>query len=219
MTPDIVASAMAFLFTILILSYLIGDNPGFRLAVHIFVGVTAGYVAAVAWWQVLFPNLIVPLISGSAAARASLAVPLLLTGLLLMKAWPSLSRLGMPAMGMLVGVAAAVAIGGAIRGTLIPQVQTALDAASLERLGSAEGIFNGLLLMVGTITSLAYFQFSARSRADGSLRRPRIVELTAAIGGIFLAITLGVLFAGAYSAALTALIERLQFLASFIGIG
>jgi hypothetical protein len=165
------------------------------------------------------PDLILPLVVGSAATRAMLAVPLLLSGLLLMKAWPPLSRLGAPAMGMLVGVAAAVAIGGAIQGTLFPQLQATLESTDPERLGSLEGFVNSALVLVGLITSLAYFQFSASVKADGSVRRLGLIEFVAAIGAVFLAITLGVLFAGAYSAALTALIERLHFLASFIGLG
>jgi hypothetical protein len=219
MTTDFLSSAAAILLTVMVLSYLVGDNPAFRIAVHVFVGVTAGYVAAVAWWQVLLPDLILPLVVGSAATRAMLAVPLLLSGLLLMKAWPPLSRLGAPAMGMLVGVAAAVAIGGAIQGTLFPQLQATLESTDPERLGSLEGFVNSALVLVGLITSLAYFQFSASVKADGSVRRLGLIEFVAAIGAVFLAITLGVLFAGAYSAALTALIERLHFLASFIGLG
>src|SRR5215471_1232620 len=116
--PNVIAGLVAFLFTILILSYLIGDNPLFRIAIYIFVGVSAGYVAVVAWWQVLWPNLLVPLVTGSSTQKAALLVPLLLGGMLLMKSWPSLSRLGMPAMGLLVGAGAAVAMAGAVSGTL-----------------------------------------------------------------------------------------------------
>src|SRR5512136_1435580 len=112
MSPDLVAAVIAFLFTLMILSYLVGDNPLFRVAIYIFVGVSAGYVATVAWWQVLWPNVIVPVLSGTPMQKSLLAVPILLSGLLLMKAWPPLTRLGMPAMGLLVGTGAAVAIGG-----------------------------------------------------------------------------------------------------------
>jgi len=51
------------------------------------------------------------------------------------------------------------------------------------------------------------------------VRRFGFIELIAFVGSIFLAITLGVLFAGVYSAALTALIERLHFFGSFFGFG
>jgi hypothetical protein len=218
MTMDFLAGIVAFLLTVMIFSYLVGDNPAFRIAVYIFVGVTAGYVAAVAWWQVLLPDLLLPLVTGTPATRAMLAVPLLLSGMVLMKAWPPLSRLGAPAMGLLVGAASAVAIGGAIQGTLLPQAEATLDAVDPGRLGSVEGLLNGALVFLGVLTSLIYFHFSARLHADGSVRRLAPIELIAPIGGVFLAITLGVLFAGVYSAALTALIERLTFIGSFLGI-
>jgi hypothetical protein len=218
MSTDLLSAIVAFLLTVMIFSYLVGDNPAFRIAVYVFVGVTAGYVAAVAWWQVLLPNLILPLMAGTATTRAMLAVPLLLSGMVLMKAWPPLSRLGAPAMGLLVGAASAVAIGGAIQGTLLPQALATLDAVDPARLNSVERLLNGVLMFLGVLTSLTYFHFSARLHADGSVRRPALIELMARIGGVFLAITLGVLFAGVYSAALTALIERLQFIVSFLGI-
>jgi hypothetical protein len=218
MSIDLLAAIVSFLLTVMIFSYLVGDNPAFRIAVYIFVGVTAGYVAAVAWWQVLLPDLILPLVAGTAATRAMLAVPLLLSGLVLMKAWPPLSRLGAPAMGLLVGAASAVAIGGAIQGTLLPQARATLDAVDPGRLSSVEGILNGVLVFVGVLTSLIYFHFSARQHADGSVRRLAPIDFMARIGGIFLAITLGVLFAGVYSAALTALVERLDFIGTFLGM-
>src|SRR5512142_968310 len=104
MSADLIAGVIAFLFTIMVLSYLIGDNPLFRIAIYIFVGVSSGYVAVVAWWQVLWPDLLMPLINGPASQKILLVIPLFLGALLLMKAWPSLTRLGMPAMGMLAGV-------------------------------------------------------------------------------------------------------------------
>jgi hypothetical protein len=219
MFSELIGSVVAFLLTIMILSYAVGDNPAFRIAVHIFVGVVAGYVAAVACWQVLWPDLLMPLLSGTAATRATLAVPLLLSGMMLMKSWPALSRLGMPALGYLVGAAAAAAIGGAVQGTLLPQAYATVNSLDAGQAGSLEDLVNALLVLGGVTASLAYFHFSARSRSDGTVRRFGVIELAAAVGAVFLAITLGVLFAGVYSAALTALIERLHFVGSFFIAG
>lgn len=216
---DFVTSALAFLLTVMVLSYLIGDNPLFRIAIYVFIGASAGYVAAVAFWQVLWPDLIAPLVMGSSMQRVTLAVPLLLTGLLLMKAWPSLTRLGMPAMGLLVGAAAAAAIGGAVAGTIFPQVDATISAFSLQNLTAPEVLLNGAIVLAGVVASLAYFHFGAQLGQDGSIRRFVAIEMLAAAGGIFVAITLGALFAGVYSAALTALIERLHFFGSFVGLG
>ncbi len=221
MSSEILAGLAAFLFTLMIFSYLIGDNPLFRIAVHVFVGLSAGYVASVAWWQVLWPRLILPLAFGSdPIQRALLSIPLLLCGLFLMKAWPSLARLGNPAMAMLVGVSAAVAAGGAVTGTLIPQVSATVNAFDLRAsLSPLETLLNGSIILGGAVTTLAYFHFGARTTEEGTTRRFVAVEMLAFLGSLFLALALGVLFAGVYSAALTAWIERLHFLWTFLGLG
>jgi len=219
---DLITGLLGFLVTILIFSYVLGDNPLFRIASYVFVGVSAGYIAAVAWWQVLWPNLLYPLAFGSMTQRATLAVPLLGTGLILMKIVPRLSRLGAPAMAYLVGVSAAVAGGGALSGTLFPQILGTingfdLSAAAARGTGFLEVVWNAAFVLAGTVTSLAYFHFSARPAPDGTLKRPGVVEAIAFAGRIFIAITLGVIFAGVYAAALTALIERVASLFSFMG--
>lgn len=219
MSPDLIAGVIAFLFTVMILSYLIGDNPLFRVSIYIFVGVSAGYVAMVAWWQVLWPYVVIPAVSGTPMQRVLLAVPILLGGLLLMKAWPPLTRLGMPSMGLLVGVGAAVALGGAVNGTLFPQVGATITAFDPKKFTSLESLVDAFLILAGVIATLVYFHFGAHVTADGSVRRFRAVEVTAFVGSIFVAITLGVLFAGVYSAALTAMIDRLHFLGTFFGFG
>ena len=50
---DLITGFLSFLFTVLILSYLVGDNPAFRLAIHAFIGVSAGYVAMVVFRQII----------------------------------------------------------------------------------------------------------------------------------------------------------------------
>ena len=223
MSPELITGTVAFLFTLMILSYLIGDNPLFRVAVFIFVGISAGYAAAVAIRHVLWPDLLQPLyqgfLNGMSARQALLAVPLFLSGLLLMKAWPPLSRLGMPAMGLLVGAGAAAAVGGAVNGTLFPQVNATITAFDVTKFTSPEAFLNAGLVLTGVITTLVYFHFGARTRAYGVVKRIGLIEIIAFLGSIFLAITLGVLFAGVYSAALTALIERLHFFGTFFGFG
>jgi len=216
MSLDFIMGIIAFLLTLMVFSYLIGDNLFFRVAIYIFVGVSAGYVAAVAFRQVILPDLLVPLVSGSSSQKALLAVPFLLSGLLLMKALPSLSRLGSPAVAVLAGVGAAVAVGGAVTGTLFPQIGAAVDAFASP---AAFQFVNAIIVLVGVVFTLIYFHFSARTASDGSVRRFGLIEIGAFIGSIFIAITLGTLFAGVYSAALTAFIERLHFFGTFFGLG
>lgn len=221
-SPDHIAGVISFLFTILVLSYLIGDNPLFRIAVYIFVGVSSGYVAAVAWWQVIVPRLIYPLAYGSVPEKAITAIPLLGAVMLLMKISPRLTGLARIAMAFLVGVGAAVIIAGALSGTLVPQISATINAfdmnaASARNISIVEVIFNGAFILAGTVFTLAYFHFGARPKADGSIRRLGLIEISAWIGRVFIGVTLGAIFAGVYAAALTALIERVSSLVDFLG--
>jgi len=73
-------------------------------------------------------------------------------------------------------------------------------------------IAQGVLIILGTVTTLIYFHFGARNRVSGAPRRPEWVEFLARVGQVFIAITLGVIFAGVFTASLTAMIERVQFI-------
>lgn len=221
-SPDLISGFLSLIITLMLFSYLIGDNLLFRIATYLFVGVSAGYIGVIAWWQVLWPRLVQPLIFGSMIEQALLALPMLGAVLILMKVSPRLTKLGSPAMAYLVGVSAAVAIGGALTGTLFPQMAATINAfdlqAAMARNITLEAVFNGAFILAGTVTSLAYFHFGAKAKSDGSVRRNGLVESLAWFGRIFIAITLGVIFAGVYAAALTALIERISSILNFIGI-
>lgn len=222
-TPDLLAAVLSFLFTLLIFSYVVGDNPLFRIAVYIFVGVSAGYVAAVAWWQVIVPRLVYPLLFGSIPERAFAAVPLLGSVFILMKISPRLAGIARITMAFLVGAGAAVILAGALIGTLIPQVEATINffdvnAALARNINLVEMFGNGAIILAGAATTLVYFHFGARKREDGSAHRFWLIEIIAWIGRIFIGVTLGAIFAGVYAAALTALIERLSSLVRFFGI-
>jgi len=221
LSMEILTGLSSFLFTILIFSYLIGDNPLFRIAIYIFTGVSAGYIAAVAWWQVLLPRLVIPLATGSMGEKLFMLVPMLGAVLILMKLSPRLAGLARPVMAFLVGVGAAVTISGAVSGTLIPQVTGAVNAfdvraAAARNISLFEVMINGGVILAGTIFTLIYFHFGARPKPDGSMRRLGVIEFLAWFGRVFIGITLGVIFAGVYAAALTALIERISALMNFI---
>jgi hypothetical protein len=217
MSLDLIAAFLGFVFTLLIFSYVLGDNPLFRIATYIFVGVTAGYVAAVAFWQVLWPDLFYPLFYEGGPQNALLAVPLMLIGLMLMKASPRTTQFGAPAMAFIVGVGAAVAIAGAVIGTLTPQTVATINAFDLRASANPfETLFNSGLILMGVVSTLTYFHFGGRAADDGSVRRLAVIEWIAWTGRIFIAITLGAVFAGVYIAALTALVERLFSLWDFV---
>lgn len=213
---EVITGFFSFLFTLMVLSYLIGDNPLFRLAIHIFVGVSAGYAASVAWQHVLWPKLFEPLMVGSMQQRLLLVVPAVLGLLLFGKLSPRSARLGNPSMAFLVGTAAAVAIGGAVFGTVIPQSLASINYFDPSSGSSLfERLFEGSIFLFGTISTMVYFQFSGRATLTG-IQRSRFINGVAWVGKFFIAVTFGVLFAGAYAAAMTALIERMISLWAFL---
>ncbi len=214
---DLIWTLVGFILTLLVFSYLFGDNFLFRIASYIFVGISAGYVAVVVVYQVLLPRLITPLIQGSTLERVLVLIPLVMAALLLTKISSQFASLGKLPMAFLVGVGAAVAIGGAIFGTLLGQISGAARPFDLVTSGRGfGGLFEGLLVLIGTIGTLAYFQFSASNRSTQPAARSPIVESLAIVGQVFIGVTLGAVFAGVYAASLTALMDRIQFILTAI---
>jgi hypothetical protein len=215
---DLIWTIVGFILTLLVFSYLFGDNPLFRLVTYLFVGVSAGFAAVMVIYHVIMPRLLFPFLVGPFGLETSLIiVPLILSALLFMKLFPRLASAGEVPMAYLVGVGAAVIIGGAVVGTILTQGIATVNLFDFE-LGAQLGqnqfmrLLEGSILLVGTIGTLVYFQFSARSRGNQPPQRARIVELMSHIGQIFIAITLGALFAGVFATALTALVDRVSFL-------
>jgi len=213
---EVISGIIGFILTLMIFSYLIGDNPLFRIAVYLFIGVSSGYAAVIVCYYVLAQKFIA---LQNGPTPLLLLIPLVLCISLLAKFFPRFSWIGSFAMAVLVGVGAATAIGGALLGTLIPQARASMDALNISvattSLGALTRAVEGIVMLAGTVFTLAYFHFSAKRVADGSTKRNVILEILAWVGRIFIAVTFGVLFAGVYMTALTAMIERLSSLINF----
>jgi len=226
---DLTGTILGFLLTCMVLSYIFGDNPLFRFSIHLFIGAAAGFAGAVALRNVIFPNLIVPvfnLVGGDFSIPALLSlVPVILSLLMLAKLSSRLGPVGNVSMAFLVGVGAAVAIGGAVTGTLFPQTEAAMNQFDLTTLQGSDpadaflDLIGRVISIVGTVATLIYFHFSTRQgdRQSGTnAQRSGWIESIALVGRIFIAVTFGVVFAGVYIAALTALIDRLNALIEYV---
>jgi len=217
---DLAGTILSFLLTLMVFSYVFGDNTLFRTAIHIFIGVASGYAAVVAWYNVIWPQLVIPMAFGINSDRINVLFPSVLGILLLFKASPRLSLVGNPAVAYLVGVGAATAIGGAILGTVFPQSLASInlfDQQNLQMGGEyVIQLAKGSVILIGTLATLAYFHFGARQYPNQPAGRPKWLEGLAWVGQVFIAITFGSLFAGIFAAALTALIERVDFIIDFI---
>jgi uncharacterized membrane protein YuzA (DUF378 family) len=218
---NLIWSIIGFFLTVLVFSYLAGDNFLFRIIIYAFIGLSAAYVTLIVITQVIWPRLLLPIITGTLREQLIGVIGLIMCVLLSMKLIPRLARLGNMPMGYLVGVGASVAIGGALTGTLIPQ---ALAMADINRLiPSAETttfplglVLTGAMTLLGALTTLIYFQYSARQSRDGKVRRGFIIESLAWIGKVTVAISFGAIFAGVLSASITAMVERINFMISFL---
>ncbi len=218
---DWIGALFGFVLTLLVFSYLVGDNPLFRITLHLFIGVSAGFAATVVIYNVIFPRMFVPLVYGQGSEQLLALVPIVLAGLLVTKISPRLAFIGNLPMAYIVGVSAAAAIGGAVLGTLIPQTLASmnlLDAQASQAFDADLGLrlVNGIVILIGTLTTLAYFQFSSLSNLTEKTQLQTWIEALGQIGQVFVAITFGFLFAGVFSAALTALIGRVLFAVDFI---
>ena len=208
---------VGFFLTLMVFSYVFGDNPVFRIVTYTLVGVASGYLAVTVIYYAFLPRLLYPLLSGSMQERALTLVPLFLGFLLFAKLFPRISNLGRIPMGYLVGIGAAVTVGGAVLGTGAGQVKATFGMFDFLSAGNLTTdpliqFLGGVIVLFGTIATLAYFHFGAKARLNEEPRRARWIEFLAWVGKIFIVVTLGALFAGVYISAITALIDRVGFL-------
>jgi len=211
---EILGLIIGTVITLMIFSYLLGDNALYRWALAVLVGSAIGYAAGIAidfvWQQWITPALS----NSESAINLTYTVPLILGALLLLKGFPpvrflgKISVLGNAPLGYLVGVGAGVAVSGVLTGTLIPQVLATgqgvrLDAGILE-------LLQGVIVLIGTLSVLLLFaarpNTQSLEREKSSLSQRSIRRL----GGFFLVVGLGAAFAGAITSALTAMVIRLS---------
>lgn len=235
-TSDLIAAFLATVLTIMVLTYLIGDNPLFKIAMHLLIGVSAGYAGAIAMRNVLRPGLIDPILDAFDEAGltglldpqliVTVIIPWALVLLLFLKVAPSTARYGTVSMALLVGVGAAVVVGGAITGAIVPLTLASMNPLGGQQVASAASGASGLerfldvfIVLLGTLTALFYFRFSVRSSGGeaplavvSGLSVPGPLSIFRGIGKGFIAITFGVMYAGAVAATLIVLAERLQFM-------
>lgn len=204
-----IADIIAVVLTLMVLSRILGDNPIFRAAQYIFVGASLGLAFVVSYHQVLRPAAL-SLASGSSTSLMLYGVPLALGVLLLPRiaGGQGLSWLANIPLALVFGVGAALAVGGAILGTLLPQI---IDTARPLQ-GDPAQVVGVLVLALGTIITLSAFYYTAPAGTGSG----RIVAGAALVGHWLLMVAFGFFFAGALQTYLSALTERLGFVVSVI---
>lgn len=212
---EVLGMFLGFVLSLMVLSYLLGDNPLFRFAAHLLVGVAAGSIGCIALLQVIWPRLLKPLLFGLPEERLLALPPFLLSLLLLSRAAPRWHGFGGPVLAFLSGVGAATVVGGALSGTLFPQSMATInlfDSQAIQSSGKPLGLalLDGAIFLVGTVSALMYFHYHTRAA------RPAWLQVLSWPGQLVMAIALGAIFAGVLMASLSALVERLGALLDFL---
>ncbi len=217
---------IAALLTLCIYSFLYKDNPFYKFAEHLLVGVSAGYLFVIYFWNNMWPNLLVPLrdgfgilfTEGRFSGNLAALVPGILGLLILTRLIPKINWISRWAIGFYFGAFQGIAITGYMQAYILAQVYGTFirggnPVFSLALFGDFVGqpgwgpfvlAVSGPLMIAGVICTLTYFFFSTEHRgfAGG----------VAKVGIVFLMIGFGASFGYTVMARVSLLIGRLQFL-------
>ncbi|HEX37453.1 MAG TPA: hypothetical protein ENG70_01125 [Candidatus Cloacimonetes bacterium] len=190
----------AFL-TFAIFSFLYKDNPFYKIAEQIFIGISAGYWFIYTIYNILIPNLFTPLSTGF-SQNWILLIPAFLGVLMLCRLIPSIDWVSRYALALVVGTTAGLFFKRYLQSDVLNQ----LNATMLNPFasGNIAQLIGELILIVGTITGIVYFFFSKKH--EGAF------GVTARVGIYFLMISFGAAFGYTVMARISLLIGRLNFL-------
>ena len=214
---------VAALLTLCVFSFLYKDNPLYKLAEHLFVGVSAGYYIVLNFWTVVVPNLYDPLVRAftgrdpvTHAAVTQVGGPFagslgdyrgwfLVPGLLGLLLFTRLARrvdwMSRWSLAVIIGVYAGLKTTGFAQGDLVAQAQ-----ASLQPLWG-HGFWtsvNAVVFTVGLLTSLLFFFYSREHKGT--------LGIVARTGIVFLMVSFGAGYGYTVMSRLSLLIGRFQFL-------
>ncbi len=206
---DIWGTWLAGLLTLAIFSFLYADNPVYKVAEHLFVGVSAAYGVVITYHDYIKGDIIQPLFQPAEVGRMGpkyvLLIPVSMGLLLLTRFIPKIDYLSRWPIALAMGAWAGMAIPVAVQGQILVQMQgtmkpvwpvaghvTALDA------------LNNALILLGVVCTLSYFYFSLEHRG--------ILGGTSRLGIWFLMVAFGAGFGNTVMARISLLIGRVQFL-------
>ncbi len=186
---------IASLITIAILSLVWKENPFYRSAEHLYVGISAGHAVVMAYTNVR-DSAFQPI----AAGEMVWVLPMLL-GVLLYARYTKEAWLARYPVAVMVGIGTGVAVRGAIHGDFTQQMGATI------RVGSVDEV----LLLLFVIASLSYFFFSKELKGPISIL-PRS-------GRMVLMVAFGAAFGTTVMGRMALMIGRIQFiLGDWLGI-
>ncbi|HAV91785.1 TPA: hypothetical protein DCW38_01205 [candidate division WOR-3 bacterium] len=183
--------------TLFIYSFLYKDNPFYKFAEHLYVGITAGYWLIYTWAYTIQPMLLDPIIKNK---EFILIIPAFFGVIMLTRWFPSISWLSRWSIAFTVGIGAGLGVTGSIQGFILPQLKSTI----LPLTGLNFATFNNLLIIFGVFTTLVYFYFSREHKG--------LLGHTAKVGMTFIMIAFGASFGYTVMARISLLIGRIYFL-------
>jgi hypothetical protein len=210
---------LAAFFTLAIFSFLYRDNPLYKVAESVLVGVSAGYWIVVAFWDVLTPNLVgkispstvqawaIPGLSGADAIPNYIyIVPLILGGMLLWRLAPRGAWISRWPLAFVIGAFAGLQLIGYLHGDFLAQIRNSI----LPLVAMNQGAFDlsrsiqNTLIITGILCCIAYFFFS--------FEHTGLMGRAARVGMWFLMITFGASFGYTVMGRIALLAIRVEFL-------
>ena len=208
---------VAALFTLFILSFLYKDNPFYKIAESVVVGVSAAYWMVVGFWTTIIPNLLGKLAPGwiKSWAMPGLDVeaewvyifPLILGIMLLWRLSPKGGWISRWPLAFIIGTTAGIRLIGFLHADFLSQIRnTIVTLWVTDAAGSFDvwGSVRSLVLVGGVLTGLVYFFFSVEHKGA--------VGKIAKVGIWVLMITFGAAFGYTVMGRIALLAIRLEFL-------
>ena len=203
---DIVATWVAAAVTLVVLGGLLGERRLFGWSQHLLAGLATGLLALFVIGEVIVPRLVTPLVDGG-ADRIELWLGIALVGIAAAAPWLPRPVAAVP-VSIAIGALAAFALGGAVIGTILPQLVAAMATDE----GSAAGTLTGVAAAgVSGLVLLGFLHGMPRGRA---------VSAAAGAGRWLMVAGIGAWLGYLLLARLVLLLDRIGFLlGDWLGIG
>ncbi|MCD6352501.1 MAG: hypothetical protein J7M26_10305 [Armatimonadetes bacterium] len=210
---ELIGLWVAAFLTLAIYSFLYGDNPLYKFAEHIFVGVSAGYGVVITYYEAVLPDLINPMFRPEKAhlehANYWPIIPGILGLMILARFIPRYDWLARWPIAFIIGLGAGAAIPNSLRADIMVQLSATVSPLWVKEAGKPLALMawdslSAFLLIVGVICTLSYFYFSLPHR--GAL------GYSSRLGVWFLMVAFGAGFGNTVMARLSLLIGRVEFL-------
>ena len=204
---ELIGIWVAALLTLCIFSFLYRDNPFYRFAEHLFVGISVGYFTVLTIHQGLIPFAWNPLWDAFVDKQWEGLVRLIPIGIGLLfftRLAPTHAWLIRYPIAILIGVGSGLAIPNVMQADIFRQVHGTLTPFAQIHAGELGLIFGAILMLIGVMSTLTYFFFSVEHRG--------VVGGVSKIGIVFLMIGFGSAFGNTVMGRVSLLIQRVDFL-------